>query len=140
VGRAGDAHQAVCAAQRGTFATLAEARKLDGILLPREFYSYDYLAAAGFTNLEPVATSRAMLTMLLAGRRPAMVTDSEQLDTLLKQAGVPAGTVVPCCRDENAELPDLPPDTPEALGWRQALEAMKQDGTFTRLQKQWLHR
>jgi len=123
--------------------TLDEARKLDGILLPREFYSYDYLAAAGFTNLEPVATSRVMLTMLLAGRRPAMVTDSEQLNTLLKQAAVPAGTVVPVLPVMKTQsYLTFPPDAPEAQveRWRQALEAMKQDGTFARLQKQWLHR
>jgi polar amino acid transport system substrate-binding protein len=123
--------------------TLDEARKLDGILLPREFYSYDYLSAAGFTNLEPVATSRVMLTMLLAGRRPAMVTDSEQLDTLLKQAAVPTGTVVPVLPVMKTQsYLTFPPDAPEAQveRWRQALEAMKQDGTFARLQKQWLHR
>jgi len=123
--------------------TLEDARKLDGILLPREFYSYDYLAAAGFTNLEPVATSRVMLTMLLAGRRPAMVTDSEQLAALLEQAGVPADTVVPVLPLMNTQsFLTFPRDTPEAqvAQWRQALNAMKQDGTFARLQKQWLHR
>jgi polar amino acid transport system substrate-binding protein len=122
---------------------LDDARKLDGILLPREFYSYDYLAAAGFTNLEPVGTARVMLTMLLAGRRQAMVTDQEQLDTLLKQAGVAPGTVVPLLPLMSTQsYLTFPPDAPEAqvLRWRQALDAMKQDGTFARLQKQWLHR
>lgn len=123
--------------------TLDQARKLDGILLPREFYSYDYLSAAGFTNLEPVATSRVMLTMLLAGRRQAMVTDSEQLDTLLRQSGVPADTVVPLLPlMKTQSYLTFPPDAPAAQveRWRRALEAMRQDGTLARLQKQWLHR
>lgn len=119
---------------------LDDARKLDGILIPREFYSYEYLAAAGFTNLEPVGNARTMLTMLLAGRRQAMVTDSEQLATLLAQAGVPSNTVVPVLPLMNTQsYLTFPPDAPEAqvAQWRQALEAMKQDGTFARLQKQW---
>ncbi|MTV39494.1 substrate-binding periplasmic protein [Duganella radicis] len=123
--------------------TLDDARKLDGILLPRAFYSYEYLERAGFTNLEPVGTSRTMLTMLLAGRRQAMVTDSEQLPALLAQAKVAPGTVVPVLSLMSTQsYLTFPPDTPEAqlAPWRHALDSMKQDGTFARLTRQWLHR
>ena len=123
--------------------TLDDARALDGILLPREFYSYEYLSQAGFTNLEPVATSRTMLNMLLAGRRQAMVTDREQLPALLAQARVPAGTVVPLLQLMSTQsYLTFPPDMPEAqvAPWRNALDSMKRDGTFARLQKRWLHR
>ena len=123
--------------------TLDDARTLDGILLPREFYSYEYLAQAGFTNLEPVGTSRIMLTMLLAGRRQAMVTDRQQLPALLAQAKVSPGTVVPVLFLMNIRsYLTFPPDTPDTqvAPWQKALDSMKQDGSFARLTRRWLHR
>jgi polar amino acid transport system substrate-binding protein len=123
--------------------TLDDARALDGILLPREFYSYQYLKDAGFTNLEPVSNSKTMLTMLLAGRRQAMVIDREQLPDLLMQARVAPDTLEPVLflMDIQSYL-TFPPDAPEeqVAQWRQALERMKLDGSFARLQRQWLHR
>ncbi|MYM28913.1 transporter substrate-binding domain-containing protein [Duganella sp. CY15W] len=124
-------------------ATLDDARTLSGILLPRDFYSYQYLQDAGFTNLEPVGSSKTMLNMLLAGRRPAMVVDREQLPELLAQAGIAEETVEPVLFLMNIQsYITFPPDAPASLvgKWQQALEQMKRDGSFAKLQKQWLHR
>lgn len=122
---------------------LDDARTLDGILLSRDFYAYQYLNDAGFTNLEPVNSTKTMLTMLLAGRRQAMVLDREQLPALLAQANVAPGVVEPVLFLMNIEsyltFPVDAPETQVSL-WRQALERMKQDGSFARLQRQWLQR
>lgn len=120
---------------------LDDARALDGILLSRDFYAYQYLTDAGFGNLEPVNSTKTMLAMLLAGRRQAMVLDREQLPALLAQANVAPGVVEPVLFLMNIEsYLSFPRDTPETqvAQWRQALEQMKQDGSFVRLHRQWL--
>nr|WP_267876210.1 transporter substrate-binding domain-containing protein [Duganella rivi] len=121
-------------------ATLDDARALEGILVPREFYSYQYLRAAGFTNLEPVNTSQAMLAMLMAGRRPVMVLDREQLPVLLAQAKVSPDQVEPVLKLMSIHsyftFPlNAPPE--QIARWQQALERIKRDGTLARLQRQW---
>jgi len=121
-------------------ATLNDARALQGILVPREFYSYQYLRGAGFTNLEPVNTSQAMLAMLLAGRRPVMVLDREQLPVLLEQAGVDGEQVEPLLKLMSIRSYfTFPLDAPDSqvAQWQQALDGIRRDGTLERLQRQW---
>lgn len=120
--------------------SLDEARKLEGILVPRDFYSYQYLRGAGFSNLEPVNTSQAMLAMLLAGRRPVMVLDREQLPVLLEQAGADPALIEPVLKLMSIQsFFTFPLDAAdnEVAQWQLALDKMKRDGTLARLQKQW---
>lgn len=120
--------------------TLDDARALQGILVPRDFYSYQYLRDAGFSNLEPVNSSQAMLAMLLAGRRPVMVLDREQLPVLLEQASVAPELVEPVLKLMNIQSYfTFPLDAPDSqvAQWQQALDHIKRDGTLARLQRHW---
>lgn len=121
-------------------ASLDDAKKLSGILAPRDFYSYQYLRDAGFQNLEATNSTLTMLRMLLGGRRPAMILDQRQLAPLLAEAGA---------RKEEVELVytaftigsylSFPKGAPDSLvaQWQRALDAMKQDGSFARIYRHW---
>ncbi|MRW90909.1 transporter substrate-binding domain-containing protein [Duganella sp. FT80W] len=119
---------------------LADLRALDGVLVPRDFYTHQYLRIAGFTNLDPVNSSQTMLAMLLAGRRKAMVLDREQLPFLLRQAGVSADVVEPVLRVMTIHsyfaFPLYAPDALVAQ-WQQALDQMRRDGTLLRIHRNW---
>jgi polar amino acid transport system substrate-binding protein len=110
------------------------------VLVPRDFYTHQYLRIAGFTNLDPVNSSQTMLTMLLAGRRKAMVLDREQLPFLLRQAGVSADVVEPVLRVMTIHsyfaFPLYAPDVLVAQ-WQQALDQMRRDGTLLRIHRNW---
>jgi polar amino acid transport system substrate-binding protein len=119
---------------------LDDARALEGILVPRDFYSYQFLRDAGFSNLEPVNTSQTMLAMLLAGRRPVMVLDREQLPVLLEQAGADPAQIEPVLKLTTIHSYfTFPLDMPDSqvAQWQLALDKMKRDGSLARMQKQW---
>jgi polar amino acid transport system substrate-binding protein len=120
--------------------SLEDAKKIEGILVPREFYSYQFLIDKGFQNLEPVNTSENMTRMLLAGRRPLMVTDPKQLDAMLKEAHA-SNDVVELVGSVLRTLSymTLPRNTPDntVKRWQAALDAMKDDGSFARLHEKW---
>lgn len=125
---------------RVRLSSLNDARALEGILVPRDFHTYQYLRDAGFTNLEPVNNSQTMLAMLLVGRRPVMVLDREQLPALLEQAGADADQVEPVLKLMSIHSYfTFPPDAPDSqvAQWQLALDKMKRDGALARLQKQW---
>lgn len=127
-------------ADRVRLQSLEDAKKLSGVLAPRDFYSYQYLSDAGFTNLEPTNNTLTMLRMLLGGRRPVMVLDHRQLQPLLAEAGA---------RPDQVEMVynaftigsylAFPRQAPADLvaQWQRALDKMKQDGSFARIYRQW---
>lgn len=121
-------------------ASLDEAKKLGGVLVPREFYSYQYLQEAGFTNLEPANSSLTMLRMLLGGRRPVMVLDHRQLAPLLEEAGARSDEVevVRTVFTIGSYL-SFPRHAPDRLvsQWQDALDRMKRDGSFARIHRKW---
>ena len=54
---------------------------------------------------------------------------------------IPAGIVVAAGLNSGNYL-TFPPDTPDTqvAPWQKALDSMKQDGSFARLTRRWLHR
>ncbi len=120
--------------------TLADAKKGEPILVPASSYALDYLKGEGFENLEPVGTSETLLRMLLAGRRPLLVMDQQQMPMLLEQAHVAPDAIEVVLRvlPTRAYL-SLPHDAPQktVAQWQKALDDMKRDGTFARLHHQW---
>jgi polar amino acid transport system substrate-binding protein len=119
---------------------LSDLRALDGVLVPRDFYTHQYLRSAGFTNLDPVNSSQTMLAMLLAGRRKAMVLDREQLPFLLQQAGVSADLVEPVLRIMTIHSYfAFPLYAPDALVTQRqrAFDQMRRDGTLLRIHRSW---
>jgi len=78
--------------KRGTIPgvnSLAEARKVPSVLVPRGFYSIQQLQNLGFTNLEIVADSEMAVRMVLRGRGSLIALDRLQIPTALKQVQEP---------------------------------------------------
>lgn len=120
--------------------SLDDAKKLSGVLAPRDFYSYQFLSEAGFKNLEPTNNTLTMLRMLLGGRRPVMVLDHRQLQPLLDEAGArPEQVELVYTADTIGSYLSFPKQAPAALvaQWQRALDKMKQDGAFARIYRQW---
>ena len=122
-------------------ASMDDARKLSGVLVQREFYSHQYLRGEGFDNLEPVNSALSMLRMLMAGRRPAMVIDRDSLPALLAQAHVDPAEVelaLPMLAISSYITFSRGADPQVVERWRAALEQIKSDGTFARIEQHWL--
>jgi polar amino acid transport system substrate-binding protein len=120
---------------------MADAKALDPILVPRQYYSQQYLQSAGFPNLEQVDTPEMMVHMLLAGRRSTMVTDNLTLGALLEKAGAARPDVRPLYTFlESQNYIAFSHNTPDALvqQWQSALDDMKRDGSFAKLYETWL--
>lgn len=119
---------------------LEDAKKQGPILIPRGFYSYQYLQGLGFQNLEAVDSAQIMLKMLLAGRRSLMVLDSQLLPSLLEKINA---------RPEEVEMIQTALTTRSYVAfskatadetvakWQSALDQMKREGSFQRLHKNW---
>ncbi|MBC9251565.1 hypothetical protein A9179_14935 [Pseudomonas alcaligenes] len=122
-------------------ASLDEAKQASGILIPRTFYSYTYLKGEGFTNLVAAETSLTAMLMLLAGRQPLLAIDEVQVADLLVRAQVDERAVERVLRAAPAisylSFSRALPDDLVAR-WQAELERMKGDGSFARLQKEWL--
>jgi len=122
-------------------ASMDDARKLSGVLVQRDFYSHQYLRGEGFDNLEPVNSALSMLRMLMAGRRPAMVIDRDSLPALLAQAHVDPAEVelaLPMLAISSYITFSRGADPQVVARWRTALEQIKSDGTFARIEQRWL--
>lgn len=118
-----------------------DARKLSGVLVQRDFYSHRYLSAAGFDNLEPVNSSLSMLRMLMVGRRPAMVLDSDSLPMLLELAHVDPREVEPAfpLLSTSSYITFPREADPQLVArWSAVLEQIRRDGTYARIERQWL--
>jgi polar amino acid transport system substrate-binding protein len=127
-------------ADRVRIHSLEDAKKLSGVLAPRDFYSYQYLSDAGFMNLEPTNNTLTMLRMLLGGRRPVMVLDHRQLQPLLEEAGAhPEQVEMVYTAFTIGSYLSFPKQAPaeQVAQWQRALDKMKQDGAFARIYRQW---
>jgi len=108
-------------ADRVRIHSLEDAKKLSGVLAPRDFYSYQYLSDAGFKNLEPTNNTLTMLRLLEeAGAHP------EQVEMVYTAFTI--GSYLSFPRQAPAEL---------VAQWQRALDKMKQDGAFARIYRQW---
>ena len=123
--------------------SLAEARRLKQILVLRDSYSYNYLRLHGFENLYLVNNLSSMLHMLLAERAPAMVLERVQLDAVMREDGVAPGAVKTVLHVQSPssnlafskEVPDK-----VVRDWQGALDAMKKDGSYSRIFDKWFPR
>lgn len=122
-------------------ATLADARKSNAILVPRDYYSATFLRAKGFRNLTEANSPEAMARMLLAGRAQLMAADNQTLPTLLERIGAPPDAVVPVFTFMSSQSyiafsRSTSDDVVQA--WQVALDAMKRDGSFAAIHRFWL--
>ncbi|MEX6502860.1 substrate-binding periplasmic protein [Pseudomonas zhanjiangensis] len=121
--------------------SLAQARQARAIVVPRDWYSHQYLRAAGFANLYPVGEPLQMVRMLKRGRIQLMVLDNLSLATLLRRGGIAVGEVelVYTFMHSDAYIA-FSPQTDEALinRWQEELDDMKADGSFAAIYRKWL--
>lgn len=122
-------------------ASLAEARTVSRVLVPRGFFSQQILQNAGFDNLKEVSTPETMVRMLIRGRAPLMVSDNITLGTLLgKVGGARSDVKLQFTFLKTQAYIAFSRDVPDALiqEWQHSLDEMKRDGTFARLYQKWL--
>lgn len=136
----GNTHIYAKAGSRPALRTLADAKKLQQIMVLRDSYSYQHLTALGFKNLSPVNNSAGMLKMLMADRAPAMVLESVQLHALLPESGVEPSEIkailsVQSPSSNIAFSLDVPQKT--VLQWQAEFDAMKRDGSYRKLVNNW---
>jgi polar amino acid transport system substrate-binding protein len=120
--------------------SLADARALPNILVPREWFSYRMLAELGFANLEPVDTPEMMMRMVMKGRAPVFVISNGMLPPLANKVGAQEGDFRPLYELSKTQghLAFSLATPPEVVrSWQQALDEMKRDGTFLRIFKRW---
>jgi polar amino acid transport system substrate-binding protein len=121
--------------------SLEEARRVNSVLIPRDFYPVPNLQRAGFQNLYLTASPQASVRMLLGGRAPVMVLDRLMLPDLLKQEGVPTDAIerVFALSPDTGYL-TFSRDLPAAVvrRWQSALDDMQRTGTLGHLKRRWL--
>lgn len=131
-------------ARRGSnlrLSSLDDARALDRILVPRDWYSHQLLKDAGFRNLSPVDTPESMVRMVLYGRAQVMVTANVELPVLAaKVQAKPEDFTLLFTLNQVHDYIAFSRTTPAAMvrQWQDALDRMKQDGSFASLYAHWL--
>ena len=118
--------------------TLDDAKQLKFISVYHDDVRDQLLTKAGFTNLDRTYDHTANVRKLMAGRIDAFASSNTFIDEQMATAGVPRnlvrqGLAIGAAQTWIAFSRETPAATVNA--WRQALQAMKKDGTFERLMK-----
>jgi len=122
-------------------ASLEDARKVEVIAVPREWFSHQVLRALGFNNLDFGAAYKLLVRMALTGRAPLMVADNQTLPAQLAQVDA---TMAEVDRHytfmKTSSYIAFSRGTPDATvrQWQKALNEMKRDGAFARIYARWL--
>ena len=124
-----------------TVDNLADARAADGIATVTGYYSEELLKAKDFTNLVGHDSERAALQSLLDGKTTLLVSSNAALPGLLEAAQTDSAAIEPLFT-LSTDLTYLA-FSPDVAGkrvarWQAALNAMKQDGRFDTIFRQWL--
>lgn len=122
-------------------ASLEEAKKVDGIIVPREWWIHQILRGMGFTNLDAVPNPEQMVRMLIAGRRTLIASDNQTLPlTLTEQGARPEDVELIYTITQTQSYIAFSLATPDALiqRWQKSLNEMKKDGSFARIYGKWL--
>jgi polar amino acid transport system substrate-binding protein len=121
--------------------SLDDARKVEVIAVPREWFSHQVLRSLGFANLDPVANTDVMVRLALTGRAQLMVADNQTLPAQLTQVDA---TMAQVDRHytflKTSSYIAFSRGTPDAVvrQWQQTLNEMKRDGSFARIYTRWL--
>lgn len=121
---------------------MAEAKSVDRILVPREYYSQQVLKKLGFKNLDSsMVRPDSMLLMLKQRRGKLMVADDQLLPSLLQQGGISNGEMeLMFSFMRTSSYLAFSKDVPDAVvqQWQAELDNMKGDGSFARIYKKWM--
>jgi polar amino acid transport system substrate-binding protein len=123
----------------------ADLARFKEIAVPRDWFTYEELTAAGMRNLLGLNEPAQMFRMLKLGRVELIVADNLSFhakdDAAAQVAGLKAGDVevvypyrtsygyIAFWRDTPAEV---------VTRWQAALDGMKRDGSFGRIYRRWL--
>ncbi len=121
--------------------SLTEARDLESVVVPREWYLHQMLRGQGFDNLHPVASPLEAIRMLVGGRTPVIALDDITLESTSRQANVKAAALEPVLPiTEALQFLAFSLDTPDEVVQRcqKALDEMRADGTYASLYEHWL--
>lgn len=113
--------------------SLADAKKLERIGVYREDIRDQFLTRSGFTNLDRSIDMDIMVKKLMAGRIDALVGSPEGIDQIVQSAGFQPQDIKGIFSFMKVQTylafsKATPVRTVRA--WQQALDAMKQDGSF----------
>lgn len=122
---------------------LDQVRQLGILAVPKQWYSYEVLAARGLDNLYGVPTPQHMLRLFKHGRVRLILANTLTLDGMLAEQGMHAEQL-------QAQFDLMPNDSYIAFSrhtdarrvarWQDALQAMRRDGSLQRIQRQWFPR
>lgn len=121
--------------------SLEDARKVQGILVPREWYIHQDLRSRGFSNLVPVSAPVDAMRMLLANRSVVIAMDESTVAETMRLAGMVSDPPEPIVKISEALLYiAFSQGTPAGLVqlWQQTLDEMKRDGSFAVIHQRWL--
>ncbi len=110
------------------------------LVLPRQWYSYEYLAAKGFDNIYTVTSAEKMMQMFNQGRTDLLAVSDIALPELLAMVGMTPDQVEPqLVFLQHESYLAFSPTTDQAVvaRWQAALDELKRDGGFTRTFHRW---
>ena len=120
--------------------SLADARQ-HKLVMPRLWYSVQYLQSQGFDDIYTVTSPEIMMNMFRNGRSDLLAASDVTLPNVLALADLTPADVVPqfSFMEHSSYLVFSPATNPQvALRWQKALEQLRGDGTVARLQSRWL--
>ena len=120
--------------------SLDEAARAGRLVLPRQWYSYEYLQAQGMDNIYTVTTPEKMMQMFSAGRADVLAVSDIALPGLLAMVGMTEAQVEPqfiFLEHQSYLAFSLKTDAQIVRRWQRALDASKRDGTFASLFQRW---
>jgi polar amino acid transport system substrate-binding protein len=120
--------------------SLADARQ-HKLVMPRLWYSLQYLQSQGFDDIYTVTSPEIMMNMFRNGRSDLLAASDVTLPDVLALADLTPDDVVPqfSFMEHSSYLVFSPAtDAKVVQRWQIAFEQLRRDGTVARLQSRWL--
>lgn len=120
--------------------SLEQAREVDQILVPREWYLHQILRGMGFNNLKAVGTPADVIRMHAASRGALMALDESTVVETMRVAGIAGDPPEPVLLlSEAVQYIVFSRETPVMVArrWQAALDEMKRDGSFAAIHARW---
>lgn len=119
---------------------LKDLERFTTLVVPKQWYSYDYLRGRGMNNLYGVPTPQHMVKMFKYGRIKLLVANSLTLDDMLAQQGMGRDDVelLFTFMANNSYIGFSTRTDPALVArWQQALTQLARDGSLQRIHQRW---
>lgn len=120
--------------------SLAEVAAAGRFAVPREWYSHEFLVSHGLRNIYTVTTPGKMMLMFARRRIELIVASDTGLPALLAKEGmIPAQVERQLCfmRHDPSLAFSLQTDAALVARWQSNLQALKDEGVYTRIYQRW---